>query len=85
MAFFSSNADQVAETVAALSRHGGKVVSEVFDLNHLDDYPTWLSAAAERLDGCDIFVSCASASGSSATGDWDMCFNNYLKGAVIGC
>ncbi|WP_293943608.1 SDR family oxidoreductase [Sphingomonas sp.] len=85
VAFFSRNADQVAETVAALSRHGGKVVGEVFDLNHLDDYPTWLGAAAEKLGGCDIFVPGASASGSGATGDWDMCFNNDVKGTVIGC
>ena len=85
VAFFSRNADQVAETVAALSRHGGKVFGEVFDLNHLDDYPTWLGAAAKKLDGCDIFVPGASASGSGGTGDWDMCFNNDVKGTVIGC
>ena len=85
VAFFSRNAEQVAETATSLSRHGGKVIGEVFDLDHLDAYPAWLSAAAERLGGCDIFVPGASASGSGGTGDWDKCFNNDVKGTVIGC
>lgn len=85
VAFFSRNAEQVAETVASLSRHGGNVVGEVFDLADLDAYPGWLNAAAEKLGGCDIFVPGASASGSGATGDWDACFNADIKGTVIGC
>jgi 3-oxoacyl-[acyl-carrier protein] reductase len=85
VAFFSRNQAQVDETVASLSRHGGKVIGEAFDLNKLDAYPGWLSSAAERLGGCDIFVPGASASGAGATGDWDQCFNSDIKGTVIGC
>lgn len=85
VAFFSRNADQVAETVASLSRHGGKVVGESFDMSDLEAYPGWLTSAAEKLGGCDIFVPGASASGSGATGDWDACFNADIKGTVIGC
>ncbi|MEP6868361.1 MAG: SDR family oxidoreductase [Novosphingobium sp.] len=85
IAFFSRNTEQVAETVASLSRHGGKVIGEVFDLTDLDAYPGWLTAAAEKLGGCDIFVPGASASGSGATGDWEACFNADLKGTVLGC
>ncbi|MEP7006909.1 MAG: SDR family oxidoreductase [Sphingomonas bacterium] len=85
IAFFSRNPDQVAETVASLSRHGGRVIGEAFDLSDLAAYPDWLKSAAERLGGCDIFVPGASASGSGATGDWDACFNADVKGTVIGC
>jgi len=85
VAFFSRNAEQVDETVKSLSRHGGKVVGEAFDMSDLDAYVEWLKAAAEKLGGCDIFVPGASASGSGATGDWDACYNVDVKGTVIGC
>jgi len=85
IAFFSRNPEQVKETVASLSRHGGKVIGESFDLSDLAAYPDWLKSAADRLGGCDIFVPGASASGSGATGDWDACFNADVKGTVIGC
>jgi len=85
IAFFSRNAEQVAATVESLSRHGGKVIGESFDMADLAAYPGWLTSAAERLGGCDIFVPGASASGSGATGDWDACFAADVKGTVIGC
>ena len=85
IAFFSRNPEQVKETVASLSRQGGKVIGESFDLSDLAAYPDWLKSAADRLGGCDIFVPGASASGSGATGDWDACFNADVKGTVIGC
>jgi len=85
VAFFSRNADQVAETVASLARHGGKVIGEAFDLSDGDAYAAWLRSAAERLGGCDIFVPGVSASGSGATGDWEACFNADIKGTVVGC
>lgn len=85
VAFFSRKQEQVDEAVESLSRHGGKVFGEAFDLTDLDAYPAWLTSAAEKLGGCDIFVPGASASGSGGTGDWDMCFNADVKGTVIGC
>ncbi|KRB86763.1 3-ketoacyl-ACP reductase [Sphingomonas sp. Root710] len=85
VAFFSRNADQVAATVESLSRHGGKVIGEAFDMTDLAAYPAWLTSAADRLGGCDIFIPGASSSGSGATGDWDICFNADVKGSVIGC
>jgi len=85
IAFFSRNAEQVAATVASLARHGGKIIGESFDLTDLAAYPGWLTSAAERLGGCDIFIPAASASGAGATGDWDVCFNTDIKGTVIGC
>jgi len=85
VAFFSRNADQVAETKAALEKHGGKVFASTFDLNEMDGYQDWLRKAAEALGGCDIFIPGASASGSQVTGDWDKCFQFDLMGAVKGC
>lgn len=85
IAFFSRNPEQVAETVASLSRHGGTVIGEAFDMSDHDAYAAWLKSAADRLGGCDIFVAGASASGSGATGDWDACYNTDIKGTVIGC
>ena len=85
VAFFSRNADQVAETRAALEKHGGKVFASTFDLNQMDGYQDWLRKAAEELGGCDIFIPGASASGSQLTGDWEKCFQFDLMGAVRGC
>ncbi|WP_404482105.1 SDR family NAD(P)-dependent oxidoreductase [Novosphingobium sp. BL-52-GroH] len=85
IAFFSRNAEQVAETVESLSKHGGKVFGEPLDLLDHEAYVAWLKSAAEKLGGCDIFVPGASASGSGATGDWEACFAADIKGTVLGC
>lgn len=85
IAFFSRSPEGVAQTVESLSRHGGKIIGEALDMTDLDAYTAWLKSAADRLGGCDIFVPGASASGSGATGDWDMCFNADVKGTVLGC
>jgi 3-oxoacyl-[acyl-carrier protein] reductase len=86
VAFFSRNQAQVDETVASLSKHGGKVIGEAFDMAaNMDKYPGWLTAAADKLGGCDIFVPGASASGAGATGDWDACVTLDIKGTVQGC
>ena len=85
VAFFSRNAEQVAETVASLSRHGGKVIGDALDMSDHEAYKAWLVEAVEKLGGCDIFVAGASASGSGATNDWDACFETDIKGTVIGC
>ncbi|MBO9725034.1 MAG: SDR family oxidoreductase [Novosphingobium sp.] len=85
VAFFSRNAEQVAETVESLARHGGLVIGEALDMLDHGAYVEWLKSAADRLGGCDIFVPGASASGSGATGDWEACFAADIKGTVLGC
>lgn len=85
VAFFSRNPDQVAETKTALEKFGGKVVASAFDMTEGDKYQAWLTDAAEQLGGCDIFIPGASASGSGATGDWNLCYQFDLMGAVRGC
>lgn len=84
VAFISRNPDQVAATVAALSRHGGKVIGDAIDMTDLDTYTKWLESAAGQLGGCDIFVPGASASGSGATRDWETCYNIDIRGTVVG-
>lgn len=85
VAFFSRKADQVAEAVASLSQHGGKVHGEAFDLSDFDAYPGWLTRAADMLGGCDIFIPGASSSGAQLTGDWEAAFKFDVMGAVKGC
>ncbi|MBP2276976.1 MULTISPECIES: SDR family NAD(P)-dependent oxidoreductase [Sphingomonas] len=85
IAFCSRNADQVAETAAAIARHGGKVVGSAFDMESGHDaYRAWLRTAAEQLGGCDIFVPMISTSGAGATGDWHKSLDYDILGAVIG-
>lgn len=85
VAFCSRNADQVAETAASLTRHGGKIVGEAFDMEAGPDaYRAWLAAAAEKLGGCDIFVPMISTSGAGATTDWQKTLDFDIMGAVAG-
>ena len=84
VAFFSRRQEQVAETVASLSRHGGKVIGEAFDMD-AGGYSDWLSRAAEALGGCDIFVPGVSSSGAQLTADWHKSFEYDLMGTVAGC
>jgi NAD(P)-dependent dehydrogenase (short-subunit alcohol dehydrogenase family) len=85
VAFCSRNPDQVAETAASLARHGGKVIGEPFDMEAGPDaYRAWLSSAAEKLGGCDIFVPMISTSGAGATTDWQKTLDFDIMGAVIG-
>jgi 3-oxoacyl-[acyl-carrier protein] reductase len=83
--FFSRNAEQVAETVDALSKSGGKVIGEALDIGDLGAYQAWLAKTADALGGCDIFVPNVSASGAGATGDWDTCVHYDIKGTALGC
>lgn len=84
VAFFSRNPQQVADAVAALKAHGGKVFGEPFTVTDRETYGRWLASAAEHLGGCDVFVHNISSSGAGATGDWDMTFALDVMGAVTG-
>lgn len=85
IAFCSRNADQVAETAASLSAHGGKVFGSAFDMDAGHDaYRAWLAKAAEDLGGCDIFIPMISTSGSGQTGDWQKGLDHDIMGSVVG-
>ena len=82
VAFFSRNAEQVQETVESLSKHGGKVFGEAFEVDDMEAYAAWLEKAVAELGGCDIFVHNISSSGAGGTGDWEKTFNLDIRAAV---
>ena len=85
IAFFSRDAEQVAETKASLEKRGGTVIGESFDMADGEGYKAWLEKAAADLGGCDIFIHNVSSSGAGGTGDWEMTFKYDIMGAVDGC
>lgn len=86
IAFFSRDAKQVAETVEDLEQRGARVFGEAFDMGAGGEaYQNWLTKAADKLGGCDIFVPMVSSSGSGATGDWQACLDLDVLGTVLGC
>lgn len=84
VAFFSRSADQVSETIASVSKLGGKVFGDAFDISDQEGYAKWLGEAADKLGGVDIFVHNVSSSGGDGT-NWDQAFNLDLMCAVTGC
>jgi 3-oxoacyl-[acyl-carrier protein] reductase len=85
VAFFSRDQGRIDSALAAVAGNPGKAHGEVFDLTgNLDGYVAWLSAAADKLGGCDIFINMASASGQGATQDWQKCLDVDIMSAVKG-
>jgi NAD(P)-dependent dehydrogenase (short-subunit alcohol dehydrogenase family) len=85
IAFFSRDAKRVDETITQLQRAGVKVFGDALDMNDGAAYAAWLTRAAERLGGCDIFIHNASSSGAQATTDWEVTYRLDMMGAVTGC
>jgi 3-oxoacyl-[acyl-carrier protein] reductase len=85
VAFFSRHEALVSEVLKALGGKGPKVIGETLDMSDAEAYVAWLKGAAERLEGCDVFVHTASSSGAGATGDWELGFTLDVMGAVRGC
>lgn len=85
VAFFSRKEDKIEAAKQAISAAGsGKVHGEVFDMaSGGDAYKAWLTKAADKLGGCDIFVHMASSSGTGGTGDWQQGLDMDIMGAVL--
>lgn len=84
--FCSRNGQQAEEVALGLAAHGTKVVGQGFDMEAgADAYKAWLTAAADTIGGCDIFIPMISTSGAGATGDWQKSFDYDVMGAVLGC
>lgn len=83
VAICARNADQVAETVAALEAKGVKAFGQVVDIADADSLKAFVKASGEALGGIDILVSNASAlvQGNSPA-DWKAMFEIDLMGAV---
>jgi 3-oxoacyl-[acyl-carrier protein] reductase len=83
VAFFSRDQAKVDAAVKELQSGGTTVHGGVLDMsNNADGYKAWLTAAAEKLGGCDIFVHMASSSGQGATQDWQRGLDMDIMGAV---
>jgi 3-oxoacyl-[acyl-carrier protein] reductase len=61
VAICARHRESVAETVAALARHGVKAMGGAVDVADLAAQRQWIAEAADALDGIDIFVANVSA------------------------
>lgn len=85
VAFFSRDQGRIDNALASVADNPGTAHGEAFDMNgNADGYKAWLSGAAEKLGGCDIFIHTASSSGMGATQDWHKGFEIDIMGAVLG-
>ncbi len=81
VALCARNADQVAETVAALKAKGATVTGGAVDIVDQGALSAWIGAAARELGGIDILVSNA---GAMAQGNTPEAWEANLKLDVIG-
>jgi 3-oxoacyl-[acyl-carrier protein] reductase len=83
VAVCARNADQVAETVAALEAKGVKAWGDVVDIADGPALQAFVKAAGETLGGIDVLVSNASALvQGNAEADWQAMFDVDMLGAV---
>jgi NAD(P)-dependent dehydrogenase (short-subunit alcohol dehydrogenase family) len=86
IALCARNADEVAEAVAALAKHGVKAYGAPVNVKDGEPYKAWLTKAADELGGCDIFIPNVSAGGGNeGEKNWYRNFEVDLMGAVRGC
>lgn len=75
----------IDETVTALSASGSRAFGQSVDLTDAQAYRAWVDQAATDLDGCDIFISFASAGGPPASEDsWRNAFEVDVMGTWRG-
>lgn len=85
VAFLSRDQGRIDAALAAVADNPGKAHADAFDItDNLDGYVAWIGAAAEKLGGCDIFISLASASGMGKTQDWQRCLDVDIMCMVKG-
>jgi 3-oxoacyl-[acyl-carrier protein] reductase len=85
IALCSRNGDDVAKTVEELKAHGGKVIGSAANVKDAEGYKAWLTATAEELGGCDIFIPGVSAGGGNdGEKNWYRNFEIDLMGCVRG-
>jgi NAD(P)-dependent dehydrogenase (short-subunit alcohol dehydrogenase family) len=68
--------DSVDAAVAAVKAHGVTAFGDAINATDAAAYRAWVADAAERLGGCDIFISFVSAKGGPASEEnWLKVFN----------
>lgn len=61
VALCSRSQDSVDAAVAAIAGRGGKAIGAAVDVTDGPAHAAWIADAADRLGGCDIFISFTSA------------------------
>ena len=88
VAICARNAEQVAETVAALKAKGVNATGGVLDIGDGEALKKWIRQAGDDLGGIDVLVSSASAltgvtlPSTGGEEEWGRYFNIDLMGAV---
>lgn len=76
---------EVKDAVEALEKKGVKATGKAVNVKKKEDYEAWLTAAAEDLGGCDIFVPNVSAGGGmDSEKNWWNNFEVDVLGTVRG-
>ncbi len=83
VAFCARNAEEVAQTVKALSAHGGQVVGRVADVSSGDALAAFVAESAKALGGMDIVVANVSALAiPNDEANWQKTFETDMMGTV---
>ncbi len=78
------NGEEVRAAVDALSAQGVRAIGDAVDVGDADAYRTFLKSAAQRLGGCDVFVSNVSGGNAPGEAGWRANFEFDVMGAVRG-
>lgn len=86
VAICARTAANVERTVRELKGRGINAIGDPIDVTHRDDYVGWISSAADRLGGLDIFVSNTTGTpGIAGEKGWEAGFQADIMAAVRGC
>jgi len=86
VAICARTAANVERTVKELKGKGVKAIGDAIDVTHRDAYVGWISSAADRLGGLDIFVSNTTGTpGIAGEKGWEAGFQADIMAAVRGC
>jgi NAD(P)-dependent dehydrogenase (short-subunit alcohol dehydrogenase family) len=85
IALCSRSEEDVQATIEALKPHGTKVIGSACNVKKGEEYAAWLTATAEELGGCDIFIPGVSAGGGmEGEKSWYRNFEIDMMGCVRG-
>jgi 3-oxoacyl-[acyl-carrier protein] reductase len=86
VAVCARTAANVERTVRELKAKGVEAIGDPIDVTHRDAYVGWISSAADRLGGLDIFVSNTTGTpGIAGEKGWEAGFQADIMAAVRGC
>ena len=72
----------VSEAVAALGKHGHRVVGAEVDVSDNDAYRAWLTSTSDELGGCDILIHNVSGGSGRGEAGWTSNLNLDVFGLV---